>query len=162
MPRYYLTRKHLLAVIVTATVSLTGCALYQGYNDAHLRRETRHTEEAIKQSPVLQELEHLCTKEMPLLAGDVLLYKRMGTHDTYLDYGYHSKAEYQTVKSFYVNYFAQQPGWQLTYQKDSGWGPRHLEFRKDAYKVTIYYGAMGKELTYATSCWKLPASHDGK
>jgi hypothetical protein len=61
------------------------------------------------------------------------------------------------VKSFYVSYFAQH-GWQLTRQKDGGWGPSEIEFHRDRYEVTISDVIRGEEINYFMHCEKLPDS----
>ncbi|HKY30186.1 MAG TPA: hypothetical protein VJM12_19810 [Pyrinomonadaceae bacterium] len=49
--------------------------------------------------------------------------------ETFVSYGYRSTLDYPSVKQFYLNYFPQN-GWQLTKQKDDGWGPDEIEFRQ--------------------------------
>ena len=109
-----------------------------GLKQAAKRQEeriTRETEEAIKNSKTLQELHHLCTEEIPRPEGFVPVNKFRGLHEEiFLGYGYHSALDYQSVKRFYTNHFNQH-GWQLTEQKDGGWGPSKIEFRKDTHEV---------------------------
>jgi hypothetical protein len=57
--------------------------------------------------------------------------------ENFLGYAYQSSADYKTVKTFYLKYFADH-GWQLSKQKDGGWGPSEIEFRNDRYRVTVY------------------------
>jgi hypothetical protein len=119
------------------------------------QRITRETEDAIKKSPALQELDRLCTQEIPRPAGFVPGYKyRDFNEQKFLGYGYHSSLDYQSVKSFYMNYFTQH-GWQLTNEKDSGWGQPQIEFRKDGYRVTIYDMGGGEGDNYTVSCGRL-------
>lgn len=148
-----------ITVLLISIVLLTQCnpTRLPGLRQIAKRQEeriTKETEEAIKRSSKLQELDHLCTQEIPHPV-DAILIKRYRDFrgETFLGYGYHSKADYQNVKRFYTDHFADH-GWQLTYQKDSGWGPRELEFHKDAYTVKVYE-AGGEPIKYFLHCEKL-------
>lgn len=131
-----------ILMFVTLTLLFTGChpmSLPVLREEAKRQDEriTRETE-AIKESPKLQELNQLCTDKIPKPTGFELWSKDRDYHEeTWLDYGYRSALDYQTVKRFYLDYFAQN-GWQLTKEKDDGWGPSEIEFHKDSYRVTIY------------------------
>lgn len=144
---------------LTATVCLTACdpRQFPGFKQEAKRQEeriTRETEEAIQKSPALQELNHLCTEEIPRPEGFVLVNKsRDFNKERFLSYGYHSTLGYESVKRFYLDYFAQH-GWQLTKQKDGGWGPSEIEFRKDSYGVTIYDMGAGEGENYGLVCAK--------
>lgn len=117
-------------------------------------RITRETEEAIKKSSKLQELNQLCTERIPKPTGFELLYKDRDYHqETFLSYSYRSALDYQSVKRFYLDYFAQN-GWELKKEKDDGWGPNEIEFHKDSYRVKIYDKEWGGE-TYSILCRKL-------
>lgn len=121
-------------------------------------RITRETEEAIKKSPVLQELDHMCTREVPRPDEFVPINKYGDLRrERFLGYGYRSGADYQSVKSFYINYFTQH-GWQLTNQKDAGWGQPYVEFSKDNYKVKVYRLTGDDGINYSLYCEKLSSS----
>ena len=147
-------------VLLMAAVCATGCNPRElpGFKQLAKREEqriTRETEEAIKKSPKLQELNRLCTEEIPRPDGFVPVSKsRDFNEETFLDYGYHSTLDYQKVKTFYINYFSQH-GWQLTKQKDGGWGPSEIEFRKDSHRVTISDMGKGEGTNYFLGCAKL-------
>src|SRR6266436_5095862 len=68
-------------------------------------RETKETEEAIKKSPELQELDHLCTKEIPRPDDFALVKKFNGSQSViFVGYGYSSQSKYEEVKTFYMKY----------------------------------------------------------
>lgn len=157
-------RDSLVLTLIAAAFFFTGCDARElpGFKQEARRQEqriTRETEEAIKKSPVLQELNHLCTEEIPRPEGFGLVNKFKGLHGvTFLGYGYHSALDYQTVKRFYINYFTQH-GWQITKQKDGGWGPSKIEFRKDSHEVMISEsGYRGEGINYFVECVKLSGS----
>lgn len=78
------------------------------------QRIIRETEEAIKKSPALQELNRLCTQEIPRPQGFISANLSRDFHeDRFLSYRYHSDLDYESVKRFNREYFAQQ-GWKLT------------------------------------------------
>ena len=160
-----LTVKVLLAA---ATFLLAGCVDLRKLPGIKERvkqedaRATRETDEAIKSSPVFQELNRLCTEELPLPDGFNLVTKDRSIHTgPFLEYGYYSEADYQKVKSFYLDYFTRN-GWRVADQKDDGWGPKHLEVRRGSHKVKIYHGGMGKEVNYKVHCGKLPNPEEGR
>lgn len=147
--------------LTAAALSLAGCPNPRDLPGVkeRIKREgeksTRETEEAIQQSPVLQELNRLCTKEIPLPDGFHLVVKSRSINTgPFLSYGYYSEADYQRVKAFYIDYFTRN-GWRITNQKDEGWGSDLIEFSKDSHKVEFYHGGMDKEVNYSLVCWKL-------
>jgi len=152
----------IIAVLALATLSLlfTGCNPWRlPVLKEEARRQderiTRETDEAIKKSPKLQELNRLCTEKIPRPTGFELVNKDRDYHEeTFVSYGYRSVMDYQSVKRFYLDYFAQNE-WELTKQKDDGWGPSMIEFRKDSYRVAIYDMGTGKGENFAIVCGKL-------
>lgn len=147
-------------ILIMAVLCITGCnprelpGLKQGAKRQE-ERITRETERAIKESPALQELNRLCVEEVPRPNGFVLVNKYRDLHgEKFLGYGYHSDADYQFVKSFYLEYFSRH-GWQLTNVKDSGWGQPQIEFRKDNHLVRIYDLGQGEGINYSLHCEKL-------
>ena len=129
--------------ITTAAICLCSCDPRQlpGFQQEAKRQDeriTRETQEAIRNSPGLQELDRLCTKEIPRLHGFVLGKMSREIHEQkYLSYGDQSDTDYRTVINFYLNYFRNH-GWQLSEEKDGGWGPSRIEVRNDHYRVTVY------------------------
>lgn len=101
-------------------------------------RISRETQEAIRKSPALQELDRLCAKEIPRPDGFVLEHMSRDFHEQkFLSYSYRSDTDYRKVKNFYLNYFRDHD-WQLSEEKDGGWGPSRIEVRNDRYRVTVY------------------------
>lgn len=150
----------LLAMIVASSALLTGCdpRRLPGFREEAKRQQeriTRETEAAIEKSPRLQELNHLCTEQIPRPTDFVSVNKYMSLQEErFLGYGYRSPSDYESVKTFYVRSFAER-GWQLTRQKDDGWGPREIEFRKNGFQVTIEDVVRGFEINYFVHCARL-------
>jgi hypothetical protein len=118
-------------------------------------RITRETDDAIKNSPALQELEHLCTIDIPSPTDFALVKKdRDFNEQKFLVYYYRSGISYDRVKAFYSDCLGQR-GWQLTEQKDGGWGPSNMVFRKDQFSITIYDKEYGNDTSYGVVCRKL-------
>jgi hypothetical protein len=123
--------RRMAAIALTlALLSFTGCVNpktlpgIRGYVKREDERITKATEEAVKKSPLLQDLDHLCTKEISVPDDFVLVSRDMGTTSTpatqtFLGYGYSSRSDYQQVKKFYKDRLLPK-GWQLITEKDAG------------------------------------------
>src|SRR6266571_5197539 len=72
-----------------------------GFSQEAKRQEdriTRETEEAIKKSPALQDLDHLCTQVLPRPERFQNVNKsRDFQNEKFLSYGYHSSLDYERV-----------------------------------------------------------------
>ena len=165
---FYLTILRILTwVLLAAFASMTACNPRQlpGFKqEAKQQQEkiTRQTEEAILKSPALQELDRFCTKEIPRPKDFILVERDWDHHnETFLGYGYRSESDFNTVKKFYLDYFAEQR-WQVTGQKEGGWGPSYVEFRKDGYKVKVYELNGENDVNYSLHCEKAPSQIEGK
>lgn len=145
----------LALVVVTVCVAACDPRGFPGFKQLAKQQEeriTRETEEAIKTSPVLQDLDRLCTQEIPRPEGFVPINKYKDLHgERFLGYGYQSKADFSSVKSFYVSYFAQH-GWNLTKQNDAKWGPSSVVFRNQKYQVKVYDAGQDGEINYFLHC----------
>src|SRR5882724_9271275 len=87
--------------------------------------------------PAFRDLNRLCTEEIPRPKSFVLVQKdRSFNGETFLGYYYQSTDDYESVKRFYKTYFAEH-GWVLTKEKDSGWGPKSIEFHNEDHRVTF-------------------------
>lgn len=148
-------------VLLTAALCHAGCAnpsglpVFRDIRERGRQETARHTEEALKNSPVMRELDDLCRGEVPVFEGFVFLSMNASyPPKTFLTYFYSSDAQYEKVKSFYTDYFKQK-GWQLARQDENGWGPLTIEFRKESYKIVVYHKGMGGKADYALHCEKL-------
>ncbi len=158
-------RKVLVLAVMALIVCTSGCNPREmpGFKQMAKRQEektTRETEEAIKKSPALQELDRLCTQEIPRPAGFVPINKYRDLHgERFLGYGYHSPDDYPSVKSFYIKYFSEH-GWQLTKQMESSWGQPQIEFRRGPFLARIY-DLGGREIKYSLHCEKVSEAIGG-
>jgi hypothetical protein len=118
-------------------------------------RETRETEQAIKNSPELQELHQLCTLEIPHPDDFAMMDKSHGRYEkVFIGYGYRSGMKYPQVKQFYLSYFVQHE-WALTGDKDGGWGSTYIEFTKGSHRVRVYQLSGREGINYTMICEKL-------
>ena len=150
-----------ITAILLLVVCLAGCVrsnpLFRKLAEKEDAKRIKRTDEDVAKSSELQELDRLCTKEIPLFDGFVPNGRFAGpTWTTSLSYYYRSSAAYARVKAFYVNYFSQN-GWTLTRQKENSWGPDELEFAKQPYRLIISHGGLG-DADYAVGCDKLSDS----
>jgi hypothetical protein len=159
MKKFLTVRIANIALLVSA-VAFTSCRLTQlpGFKQEAKRQEeriTRETNEAIQKSPALQKLNHLCTEQIPLPDGFVLVNKsRDFNEERFLSYGYRASNDYESVKHFYIGHFTQN-GWEVAGQKNGGWGPSNVRFRNGEYQVTIYNMRATDGINYALVCAKL-------
>ena len=159
----------LLAILATSVLCLSGCfnprntPFFKKLGADWERKNAEYTEEALKESPVLQEIDRLCTNEIALFDGFRLIRKSTTqSGNPYLSYDYTSEADLQQVKRFYLNYFTQN-AWQTIKDQEGGWGPRwHAIFRKDSYKVSITYFGKGEEINYGFFCQKIVNAEGGE
>jgi hypothetical protein len=118
-------------------------------------RTTHETEEAIQKSPAFQELNKLCTQEIPQPVGVILTRKYKSLRDErFLGYGYRSPLNYGAITEFYIGNLTER-GWQLTKEKDGGWGPSTIELRKGGFEVKISEASSGDTTTYYVHCERL-------
>jgi hypothetical protein len=123
-------------------------------------RITKETQKAINTSPTFQELDRLCTKEIPLPADFQLVKLDRSKHsETFLDYGYHSDTKNESIKAMYREYFLGR-GWRLAGEKVRGWGDAYIEFTNENYRVKIYYFGPGTGVNYSVLCEKLSPTSD--
>ena len=151
----------MLCFVLTVSLCFSGCTPRDlpGFKQLSQREEdriTRETDEAIKKSAELQELDRLCTQQIPRPDGFVLVRKYRDFHENrFLGYGYHSTQPYPAVKEYYQRYFGEQ-GWQSTNeQKGGAWGDPKIEFRNDKYRVIIYDVGTSPRFRYVLDCGRL-------
>lgn len=159
--RYYDNQMHRITLTLTATILLfVACSpikipVLRERAKKEQERITKETQEAIKSSQKLQELDRLCTKDIPLPPDFVLVKLHRDYKDeTFLGYGYHSDVSYQQVKTLYRDYFLQR-GWQLAGEKDRTWGYPYIEFINATYRIKIYDFGPGDGVNYSFHCEKL-------
>lgn len=151
-----------VAIWLASACCLTGCfnprktPLFKKLGEDWAQRNAKYTEEALKESTVLQEIDRLCTQELPLFGGFQLVRRSTSESDNpYLSYDYRSDAELPRVKEFYLSFFA-RANWRVVENREGGWGPRwHAVFRKDRYKIAATYVGPGDEANYSFFCEKI-------
>src|SRR5437879_5888889 len=89
-------------LIVAACALLAACNPREmpGFKQLAKREDariTRETDEAINKSPALQQLNQLCTHDVPVPNGFILANKsRDFNEETFLSYGYQASTDYET------------------------------------------------------------------
>ena len=120
------------------------------------KKAEQYTEELIGESPVFQELNHLCTEEIPLFEGFKFVSRNaiQNPKRKFLTYFYFSEAKHHEVKMFYLDYFTKSE-WQIIEQEDSGWGSIKLEVKRNNYRVILFHKGLGDKANYAFHCEKI-------
>lgn len=118
------------------------------------KQTTRQTEEAIKNSHELQELDKMC-KQIPLPLDFKFVWKG-GIDDEKISLSsyYYSETSLGETKNFYNQYFIQN-NWHKENEDNSY--PPSVEFRNSTYRVVIHNGGMGSRTNYSIYCEKLSA-----
>jgi predicted GTPase len=120
----------------------------------------KENDRRIKESPVLQAIDNLCTKEIPTFDGFKLINRAAWeAPNTLISYTYRcDTADNMKVRDFYKNYLSRQ-GWKITKAQIDGIGPPWiLESRKADQTVSLtYYGAGEGGDIYSLTCTKAPA-----
>jgi hypothetical protein len=113
---------------------------------------TKYTEEAIKNSPELQELDKMCS-QIPL-PKDFKFISKGGLDDQAISLStyYYSETSYQEAKQLFKDYFNQK-GWNLIKEDDSY--PKVIEFKDNTFLVSLQYGGMGSDVNYSIYCEKI-------
>lgn len=120
--------------------------------EAREKKVTEMTEEAIRQSPVLQEIELVC-KRIPLPRSFVLVRKTMAQHKKqYLEYGYRSDDAFDSVRSELTDYFINS-SWQQI--EGTSFGIKSIKFTKDKYYVSIANENVSSGANYSVYCEKI-------
>lgn len=147
----------ILIIAIVLPLWLTGCdprtsQPLKGLIEESDRRISKQTDEAIKNDPVLQELDRLCTGIIPL-PSDFVLIRKGDLDDRIVTIGYYYKSDtpYSEARLLWVNYFSQN-GWEA--EKEQDVFPRNLQFTNGSYKVSFYNGGLGAA-QYSVSCEKM-------
>jgi hypothetical protein len=113
------------------------------------KASTIQTEEAIKNSAVLQDLDRVCG-QVPLPADFHFVWKSFTIDKKIILFTYyHSETSYETARDFWLDYFA-RTGWSSS--SDGVSFPRNIVATQGTYRVTIFYGGMGDRTNFSIDC----------
>ncbi|HMS43585.1 MAG TPA: hypothetical protein PKE69_25380 [Pyrinomonadaceae bacterium] len=115
---------------------------------------TKYTEDAIKETSVLQKLDKVCSSVS--LPNDFKLVRKDGIDDQKitLAYYYNSDTSYQETWKLIKEYF-EAKGWKLVKDEDGTISTtKILEFTNEEYLFNIQYGGM-RSAEYGIGCEKL-------
>lgn len=144
-----------LTVFMSACVNpnkLPGLRSQAEREEARLNRES---EEAVKNSPLLQQLDSFCTSHVPPALGFVGVNRHLDFRGRKaLIYGYHSNASFATVKQEYKNRLLPE-GWKVTREEDHTWGESRLTLVGGSYSIDIYDVGSGQGVNYKIHCESL-------
>ena len=145
-----------MVLVVVCFSALVGCSRIPFVRDWIIKdeeRKTRNTEIAIENSPLLQDLNRVCT-EISKPEGFTLVRKSMGGKIVdFLELGYHSNMEYREAKSFYIGDMSKQ-GWQFLGENEHV-SSQSMEFQKDGYSAEIGHFYNDDGINYSFICKKI-------
>ena len=120
----------------------------------------KENDRRINESPVLQEIDQLCTKEIPVFDGFKLInraaWEETNPTNPFISYTYScDTADNLKVRDSYKNSLSQQ-GWQTTKDQIGGLGPPWvMESRRAVYTVSLtYFGPGEGGDIYSLTCAK--------
>ena len=142
-------------VVASACVNPNKLPGVSAIAEREAERAHKEADEAIKNSPALQELDTLCSQQVPAL-GFTRLYRRLDRSGGRLtvSQSYHSDANFATVKQEYKNQLA-PAGWRVTVEEDVSRAESRIEFARDGYTMKIYNVPSAKEANYVVYCEKV-------
>ena len=145
----------LLSALTSSCLNPRNNPIFRKLAKDSAERIAKQTEEDLKKSPVLQEIDRLCIQEIPIFEGFRLVRKESWqSRNPFLSYSYSSTADFQPVRTFYKDYFSRK-GWQLRHDQVGGWGPAwHATWRNQNHSVSITYQPED-ESNYGMFCQKL-------
>lgn len=114
-------------------------------SDSEINRET---DQLIRQSKDLQNLEKICT-QLPILGRLTPVRKFVGRNENTLSYYYKLNQDFNQLKAVYKENLLRD-GWILAKEEPSLW-EEQIEFEKGTSRIHIAYGNFGNE-NYALSC----------
>ena len=116
------------------------------------KRSTKNTEQAIKESVELQDLEGVC-REVPIPRDFTFVWRATDRNkQSLLSSYYHSDTPYGEARRIWVDYFAAN-NWELKVSDASY--PQKIRANRGTYEVVISHGGMGERTNYAIDCKKL-------
>jgi hypothetical protein len=119
-------------------------------------RRSKRADEAIKNSPVLQELDRFCTSQVPPALGFQRLQRQLdefrGRH--VLTYSYKSDANFERVKQEHKNQLL-PAGWRVTAEEAVSWGDPRIEFDGNSHSIRIYHFRSNQDVNYKIHCEKI-------
>ena len=114
-------------------------------SDSEINRET---DQLIRQSKDLQNLEKICT-QLPILGRLTPVRKFVGKNENTLSYYYSLSQDFNHLKAVYKESLLRD-GWIVAKEEPSLW-EEQIEFEKETLRVHIAYGNFGNE-NYALHC----------
>jgi hypothetical protein len=141
-----------LVLLSISCVTPTKIPIIKDYILAKEKEKTERTEEAIKNSKVLQELDSVCNS-IPLMKEFSLIYKDMNVNNrTSLSFAYYSEIKFADAEKFYTNHFLQN-NWKLI--EKGNLSSDYFVYEKDGFRIGIYYSDTGDGVTYLRECDKI-------
>lgn len=156
-----------LFVAFSLLILISGCHPrnlpgFRQLSEQQERQMRKVADEKIEKQPVFQELNKLCTQEIPIYEGFSLINIHLSwNEEKYLTYFYFSDADWRKVRVFYKDYFAKN-SWQIIEDYDTNWGSNKIEVKKDSYRVILYNNGLGEDANYGFHCEKISKNQNNE
>lgn len=160
-------RISLSIVTVIFVLFILGCnirntPIFRKLSEQQERSMRKAAEEMIEKLPVYQELNNLCTKEIPVYESFSLINIHSSwKKNEWLSYYYFSDADWSKVRVFYKDYFSKN-GWQYIQDYDTNWGSNKIEVKRESYRVILYNKGLGENANFALHCEKISENNSSE
>ena len=151
---------HFVVLACLCGISTMGCGYWPPTESLEAeRRRTLETQEAIKLSPSLQEIDRICTSiPKPDDAKLILMRKNIRNSSEFLVYGYLTDKTYEQVKRFYTDYYVSNDWSDVEEMK--GLKTNEISSTKDGIKTTIGYAKVHSGVNFSFMCTRLGEKSD--
>jgi hypothetical protein len=143
----------LMTAVLAGACSPRELPVFKQLSEKSMAESTKRTDEAIRDSSVLQDIDAEC-KKIPNASDSKIVWKNVDLDEPpLLTTYYYSGESFERMKLIWDSYF-EKLGW-VPVKKEPLWGPKALEYRNTEFSVGIFYGNLGDGQTYAIGCQKL-------
>lgn len=154
-------------LLCATSIALLGCSYIENsnfFNEKKLEDQKNKTlliEEAIKEEPILKEMDNLCNDlskppDFKLEYKNKSSYKKKVDRKYFIVHHYSSSQTYDETRRFFVDSL-KSDGWEI--EDDIDIGGKWINFVKNSRKIQIYYGATDRndsgKFIYGITCESL-------
>jgi hypothetical protein len=153
--------KRVLIVLLTGAFALSGCVNpnklpgIRAIAEQQDERRRKATDEAVRNSVTLQELDAFCTRQVPPALEFTRTSRQLDSPEKVsLVYGFSSKADFETARQEYKSLLLPQ-GFAVTLEDNFSLGNSRILFSNETYSLRIYYFGRSEKENYKIHCERI-------
>lgn len=150
--------KRALIVLLAGAFALSGCINpnklpgIRSIAEQQDERRRKETDEAVRNSAALQELDAFCTRQVPPALEFTQISRQLDApKKVSLVYGFNSKADFETAKQEYKSLLLPQ-GFSVMLEENFTFGNSRILFANETYSLRIYYFGRLEKVNYKVHC----------